>query len=127
MQETLVKYLAGLLDADGCLCFHFSHSTAGHYNISLVLTLVASKSVDREGSFLRSLPELTGLGRHHDHGDHTTWVIGKRNELEQIVPRLCKHMVIKAKHWDWLLRTRRHFRGAKLSFEDVESLKKASK
>ena len=106
MNESLVKYLAGLLDADGSLSFSFKHdqNRVGRYFLGLRLGLTASDAVDHD-RFVESLPQITGLGSMSRCGDKqqfAVWSISKRADLEMLLPRVIKHMVIKAKHWQWL-------------------------
>lgn len=107
MNESLVKYLAGLLDADGSLSFAFKHdqNREGRYFVGLMMKLASSTAVDR-GGFVDSLPSITGMGTFSRSGDEQqfkTWSVAKRADLEMLIPRLVKHMVIKAQHWQWLL------------------------
>jgi hypothetical protein len=135
VNESLVKYLAGLLDADGSLSFTFRRCTKqDRYHLGLSLSLSASDEVDRNG-FVDSLPELTGMGgvsRYGKSNQFKTWKVAKRAHLEMLLPRIIKHMVIKAQHWQWLLVCWRSLRGAPygesgMSLEDMESYKAASK
>lgn len=139
MNESLIKYLSGLLDADGSLSFNFRRDPAGkdHCFMALRLTLVASDEVDHD-RFVESLPALTGMGRTDRYGKNNQfcqWSVHKRADLEMLLPRLIKHMVIKAQHWQWLLDTWRDQRSEKrsndgsrcLSMKDVELLKEAAK
>lgn len=133
MNETLIKYLAGLLDADGSLSFTFKHdqNREGLCFIGLMMQLASSTAVDKLG-FIDSLPTLTGMGTFHLSGDNDqfkSWKVSKRADLEMLLPRLIKHMVIKAKHWNWLLnmwRTIRIDRGT-ISLQEREILTQASK
>lgn len=110
MNESLVKYLAGLLDADGSLSLECHRGYDDRVRISLKLHLTAADSIDSHG-FVATLPELTGLGSVSRYGGrYTQWFVGHRNELEMLIPRLTKHMVIKAQHWQWLLEFWREFR-----------------
>lgn len=131
MNETLVKYLAGLLDADGSLSFEAHRGYDNRVRIGLKLHLVAAHSIDRHG-FVESLPEITGFGGISKNGKYTQWSVGHRRDLEMLVPRLIKHMVIKAQHWQWLLDFwrdwRQQERGQKsMSIEDWYRLAQASK
>lgn len=135
MNESLVKYLAGLLDADGSLSFEAHRGYDDRVRISLKLHLVSSNSIDRHG-FVASLPTLTGFGNvnQYSNGDrvYTQWFVGHRADLEMLLPRLIKHMVVKARHWQWLLDYWREFRsqakGQKsLSEEDYATLSAASR
>jgi hypothetical protein len=107
MNETQVKYLAGLLDADGSLSLTFKRAdnTDGFYYVGLQMKLSSSDAVDRRG-YVASLAESTGFGTNHREGkkDHVAvWAVTKRADLEMLLPRLTKHMVIKARHWQRLL------------------------
>jgi hypothetical protein len=107
MNESLVKYLAGLLDADGSLSFWFTadRNRPGLSYIRLHLNLSSSVAVDKT-DFVDSLPMLTGMGTvvYSGHSrQFKTWEVFKRADLEMLLPRLIKHMVIKARHWNWLL------------------------
>lgn len=131
MNESLVKYLAGLMDADGSLSFAFKcdpNKEDCHY-LSLTLTLASSDAVDRAG-FIESLPALTGFGTVSRYGktkQFKTWAVNKRADVEMLVPRLIKHMVIKAKHWSWLLEQWRESRGIGLPRVKRDELSAASK
>lgn len=136
MNESLVKYLAGLLDADGCLSIDNHDGYDGRVRIGLKLSLVSSDTIDKHG-FVASLPTLTGMGatsqREGINGSkYTTWNVCHRSELEMILPRLIKHMVIKARHWQWLLDFWRDWRSQEkgqksMSQEEWQTLYKAYK
>lgn len=142
MNESLVKYLAGLLDADGALSFVFANKDeAGSYTMGLLIYLCASEGIDKNG-FVKDLPNITGMGNASViHPKDTVicgktakqahninvWQVAKRADLEMLLPRVIKHMVIKAKHWQWLLDVWRKNRGARVSAELKEALVAASK
>jgi hypothetical protein len=113
VNESLVKYLAGLLDADGSLSFESHRGYDDRIRISLKLHLTAAETIDTDG-FVASLPELTGFGsvnRYENGGRfYVQWFVGHRADLEMLVPRLIKHMVIKARHWQWLMDYWRDYR-----------------
>src|SRR5574341_509833 len=127
MNETLIKYLSGLLDADGCLSFQFVNTKQG-IRVYLRLVLVCSEAVDKEGKFIKSLPfgsiVSSQIGNWSLRND---WVITKWNELNMIIPRLLKHMVIKAKHWQWMFDMSFVLRGKTINSSEMEVLKAASK
>ena len=108
MNESLAKYLAGLLDADGSLSFESHRGYDDKVRIGLKLHLVGADSTDHHG-FIKSLPELTGFG-NVSIGKYNQWNVGHRADLEMVLPRIIKHMVIKAQHWQWLLDLWRDYR-----------------
>jgi hypothetical protein len=133
MNETLIKYLAGLLDADGSLSFSFKAdpNRPGVNFVGLNLKLDSSVAVDLR-DFVDSLPALTGMGTYYRSGPKSqfkSWLVSKRAELEMILPRIIKHMVIKGKHWDWLLQMWRDLRADSKTVSDAQrdELKEASK
>lgn len=131
MKETLVKYLAGLMDADGSLSFTFKKydkAEDAHF-LGLTLSLASSNAIDVRG-FIDQLPGETGMGGVYRYGENLqfkAWKITKRADLEMLLPRLIKHMVIKGKHWQWLLATWREQRGAWVPLKLRDELTTASK
>jgi hypothetical protein len=133
LTETLVKYLAGLLDADGSSTFSFRRQRDQHeedlYYLGLTVRLASSTAIDKL-SFVESLPNLTGMGTFSRYGAHKqfkTWAVSKRSDLEMLMPRLLKHMVVKAKHWQWQFELLRECRGKLLTPAQCEEMKEASK
>lgn len=123
MNESLVKYLAGLLDADGSLSFNFKcdYARPDRHFIGLALHLTSSDAIDRHG-FVQSLPSITGFGsvsRYGKQSQFAVWNVSKRSDLEMLLPRIIKHMVIKAQHWQWLLDYWRTHRGLDYSERTV--------
>lgn len=130
MNESFIKYLAGLLDADGCLTLQLRKSTDGARRCYLKLSLYAETTIDRHG-FIDSLPTITGMGviSKRDDGKQlgSTWEVQKIEHLNMILPRLTKHMVIKAKHWKRLHDLFLSLRGTALSERECDALRAASK
>jgi hypothetical protein len=131
LQETLVKYLAGLLDADGSLSFRFNQSQSG-YTVNLILTLTAAESIDKDGKFCKSLPDITSFGtvRHRQREDWAPineWQVQSARDIGMLVPRLLKHMVVKAQHWQNLYVLWQNNRGKTLTETEVEQLKQFSR
>lgn len=131
MNESLVKYLSGLLDADGSLSFKFrvGRNTGDHGYLSLMLSLSASTAVDERG-FVESLPAQTGMGtvsRYGDKSQFTRWDVVRSADIEKLLPRLVKHMLIKGRHWDWMLNEWREKKSARLSPVEFQTIQDASK
>jgi hypothetical protein len=130
MNESLVKYLAGLLDADGSLSFSFrrDEKRPGRYFYGLAMRLTASDAVDRKG-FVASLPQETGFGsvsRYGKQNQFAAWSVSKRADLEMLLPRIIKHMIIKGQHWQWMLDYWRAHRGQDYSERTVSEDERAS-
>ena len=122
--ETEIKYLAGLLDADGSLSFT---NVFGY--VGLVLNLELAESCDRDGVFIRSLGDKAGKvytrKREENWAQTNTWRITRRSDIEQLIPRLVKHMVIKAKHWDTLFAEFQKLKGSVLTEEAFDILRES--
>ena len=129
MTESWFKYMAGLLDADGSLTFQFAKTTTGNYGIYLRMVLVAAESIDREGKFIKSLPYGTVIHTEPkgEWAARNDWVVTKRTDLELLLPRIIKHMVIKGRHWDWMFNVWRQHRGQTVDETYCERLKIACK
>lgn len=124
MNETLIKYLAGLLDADGSMSFNFTHDAKrpGRYFVKIMLKLSGSDAVDPFG-FVENLPGITSMGTSYRSGKNNqfvTWTVNKRSDLEMLLPRLIKHMIIKAKHWQWMFDRWREWRTDNKTCSELE-------
>lgn len=132
MKESDVKYLAGLLDADGSLGFAFV-PVEDKWRVYLRLTLVAAESVDKGGKFLKSLPSDTGMGKLYskDYGNgwarRNDWVVYKWSDLNKLLPRIIKHMVVKGRHWQWMFQQATALRGKQITQEEKNLLESARK
>lgn len=127
--ETEIKYLAGLLDADGSLSFKFVKTSSGKTYLYLILALSASEKIDKHG-YIKSLGDRAGsvckiVYDKETYTDANKWHVQSRSELNQLLPRLLKHMVIKAKHWSFLFECFIKFKGVDVS-DMVEALKEES-
>jgi hypothetical protein len=130
MHESLFKYLAGLSDADGSLSFNFKRdqNRLDRYFYGLSFHLSAADAVDKKG-FVASLPELTGFGsvtRYGANKQFVNWNVAKRSDIEMLLPRLIKHMMLKAKHWQWMLDFWRDHRGQRYSERTVSEEERAT-
>lgn len=123
MTETEVKYLAGLLDADGYIGFAYINK-----KVYLEITLTAADSIDTK-QFVYNLPDTTGYGnscrktKRNGWSQISVWKLSKRKDLEMLVPRLVKHLVIKGKHLQRMFKTWQDFRGRDLTEIEIEQLK----
>lgn len=123
MNETEIKYLAGLIDADGSFGFEFNKS-----KVYLRMYLTAADSIDRSG-YVYNLPETTGFGtscykaRKKGWSKVSVWTVGSRRDVEMLFPRLIKHLVIKGKHCQRMLDMWRKYRGESLSDTEIDQLK----
>ena len=120
--ETDIKYLAGLMDADGCLSFRFTDNYC-----YLELSLAASESIDKHG-YIDSLAEYAGSISIREYPGKNwspshQWRVSKRSDLNMLIPRLTKHMVVKAQHWNNLFNKWNELRATVLSDKEIEDLK----
>jgi hypothetical protein len=125
-KENEIKYLAGLLDADGSLSLTHNNGYLG-----LVLNLELAESCDRDGRFIKSLVAKEGnlytRKREENWVQTNTWRVTKRSVLEMFIPRVVKHMVIKAKHWNYLLSLFREYQGKQITINEFDLLLEQSK
>lgn len=131
--ETQIKYLSGLIDADGSLMFHFRHYKDGVYNVTLKLVLQQSLSIDRNGGFINSLSDYCGFVQEVEvskdnpkWSNANRWTVNNHPDLNMLLPRLTKHMVIKAKHFQRLLDKYNSLHGKSVNEIEMSELKKFS-
>jgi len=123
MTETEVKYLAGLIDADGSIGFAYTSN-----KVYLEVSITAADSIDTKG-FVYNLPQTTGYGssckkaRGNGWSAVAVWKLTKRKDLEMLVPRLVKHLVIKGKHLQRMYDKWKEFRSRPLQDIEIEQLK----
>lgn len=124
--ESEIKYLAGLLDADGSLSFKFCKAGSGKTFLYLILGLSASVKVDKQG-YIQTLGDRVGsvsLVQYdkETYSDAYYWRVQGRSDLNMLLPRLTKHMVIKGAHWNRLFNKCAEYQGICVE-ELVEELK----
>lgn len=130
IKESFIKYYCGVFDADGCCSFNFSKT--GY--IRLFLKIRAVNSIDRNFKMLKYFEkEFCGLGKFNIDGktsiDNLSGTFGftKRSDINMIVPRMLKHLVIKGKHCKRMFLIWRSLRGKQLTDVQIDRLKKFSK
>lgn len=131
--ETDIKYLAGLIDADGSLMFHFTKYNETSYNVCLKLIIQQSLSIDHNGKFINWLKEHCGFIQHvlledknPNWSDANRWTVNNTQDLNMLIPRLAKHMVIKAKHFISLLEKYNSIKGKSVTEDQMKELKEFS-
>lgn len=127
IKESEIKYLAGLLDADGSLSIKFTTNRQGHIYYHLLLELSAAVGYDRNG-YLKELATRIGSVRiktydSPNHQDAYCFRVQSRRDLNMLMPRLVKHMVIKGAHWKRLYDKYVELQGVRLDNSQVEELK----
>lgn len=137
LNETEIKYLAGLMDADGSLFFQFV-PYKDVYNVRLILNLQLSDSSDKDGRYIRQLADKLGVKAQVIDltSQNPNWSCAYRlrmtNQatLNMLLPRLIKHMVIKAKHWETLRRIHKNLINKSVSYENkvvIENVQRESR
>lgn len=123
--ESEIKYLAGLLDADGSLSFQFVDN-----RVYLNLVLAASESIDKN-KYIDTLAERAGSLTIRTWEDKNwspshQWRVYSKAELNMLLPRIIKHMVIKGTHWNNLFTKWKEYQTKVLSKEEISYLKQFS-
>ena len=131
--EQLNKYLAGLLDADGCLGLTFNTYKDVH-KVNLTFMLLQSLSNDPDGTLIKAIRDFYNLGSitYRDlKGDNTfssvvVWTIGSKDFLK-LFSLISKHLRIKGTHWDNLVWLYKELNKVPLSDTNIQELKEYSK
>lgn len=129
--EQLNKYLAGLLDADGCIGLSFK-KYKDYYTTSLVFNLQQSFSVDPDGSLIKALRDFYDMGRviyrdlSGEYSSVVVWQMGTQDSTKMF-NLVKKHLRIKGTHWENLVWLQDELKGFHLSEENIVELKEFSK
>lgn len=119
INESEIKYLAGLIDSDGYISYNYVKN-----KVYMVVGIVQSVGFDRH-NYLESLAER--FGRIHYRkttgDDQKSWIIGDNKSLNMLVPRLVKHMIIKAKHLNDMFDTYNNLKGRALEDVEIDNLR----
>lgn len=114
MQESEIKYLAGLYDADGSASFIVNSNG----RVYLKLQVAASDAVSPDHKILHWLSDTFG-GNVYTHAVLANsvvkvWILQKRADLEKLVPRLVKHLVIKGSSLAYMWKVFKVYGGKRL-------------
>lgn len=130
VKESLKKYLAGFVDADGTLAFHFNKTESGYFSVGLQFVIVQAESNDPDFKLLKMLHAKFGVGnlngpyqRTKQQSPQMLWGVRDKNELEKFLPHIIKYMVIKGKHFQRMLEKRRELTGKQLTESQIKELK----
>lgn len=134
MKESFVKYLAGVIDADGCLSFTFNPTVSGKFTVGLSLSIQQSIAIDRNWKMLKTIHKETNVGNFMElrrpsdpeRNPMAQWLVRKRSSFETLLPRIIKHSVIKAKHFQHLLDCFRQLKGKQINSYRMKRLKRFS-
>lgn len=125
MNETDIKYLAGLLDADGSFFFNFSDN-----RIYLTIALDLSTGIDKDCSYTEWLSQKLNVKYYKTKRELNAKdvfslkiIISKRATIEMLVPRILKYLVIKGKHLNNLFQKWKECSGKKFSSDEIIELK----
>lgn len=125
MNETDIKYLAGLLDADGSFFYNYTANRA-YLTIALDLTTGIDKDMKFTNWLCQKLdvrPNVHKRALNAVGVDSIKIVISKRATIEMLVPRLLKYLVIKGSHLNRLYGKWAEVRGRQLSDDEIRGLK----
>lgn len=127
--ETLNKYVAGFVDADGTIAFHFNKTVDGFFRIGLQFGITQIDNRGRGFKLLQDLRDAYDVGSITDVKDKNQkyWKVAGKNDLEKFLPHIIKHMVIKGKHFQRMLEKRRELSGVDLTQDQVDELRRFAK
>lgn len=127
--ETLNKYVAGFVDADGTVAFYFNKTVDGFFRIGLQFGITQIDNRGRGFKLLQDLRDAYDVGSITDVKDKNQkyWKVAGKNDLEKFLPHIIKHMVIKGKHFQRMLEKRRELSGVDLTQDQVDELRRFAK
>ena len=128
------KYLAGLFDADGSICFSFFKLANGNFKMRLKWSLMTTENIDRDFKTITLLHDTFPFGslcfpksRNPAWANVALWQIQNGTELEKFIPHIAKYAFIKGGHLMRMLEKRREIGEMELSEITVKELKSWAK
>ncbi len=97
-KETEIKYLAGILDADGCIGLAFKEEGSGQYRVHPTIQLAQGPAGHE---LIRWLAEMTGVKPRVREDALFWWLQGRK--ASALADRVIKFMVVKGKALRWVL------------------------
>ena len=97
-KETEIKYLAGILDADGCIGLAFKDEGNGQYRVHPTIQLAQGPAGH---GLIRWLAGMTGVKPRRRDDALYWWLQGRK--ASAIADRVIKFMVVKGKLLRWVL------------------------
>lgn len=124
--EQLNKYVAGYLDADGCISLTFS-KYKDYFTLGLTFNFTQSFSNDPDGSLLKAIRDFYNLGTisHRNlegYSSISIWNMSTKDILK-LYGLLSKHLRIKGTHWDNLIWLYNELKLFHLTSDNIEELK----
>jgi hypothetical protein len=92
IKESHAKYLAGLLDADGWFGFSWKTPEKAYRRMTLR---------QNDERILKWIEKNIGIGWF----TKDSWTVSSNSDLNLLMPHILKHMVIKARLWEWVYTT----------------------
>lgn len=121
--EQLNKYVAGLIDSDGCLSYRINND-----EFSLQLQLSQSAVNDPDFEFMRALQDFYDIGGLYYElpekwSSCCRWKIYGSKDVNKFLNIIKKHLYTKGKQFDNMLWLQDELEGMKLSDVQIEDLK----
>lgn len=122
-----IKYLAGLIDADGN--FNINRTDDGY--IRFTVSVASSDNTDKDFNMLTYVKNTFQIGSTrvftNAWGLVMEWKVSSLGEQEQLLPILIKHLVIKGTYANYCLNIRRKYKGKQCPLEEWNEIQKELK
>lgn len=130
--EQLNKYVAGLIDSDGCISISFKAHSNRQYGVYLNVSVDQSASNDIDFQLLRSLQSFYKLGTIYYYqrdseivkSHSAKWLMSTKDSLK-LFNLLGKHLRVKGTHFENLVWLVTELKG--VSIQDTDGLREFSK
>lgn len=124
--ETLNKYIAGLVDGDGCITTNYQETRNGTYKARLHFSIVFEK-VHNVRKHIEEIMDYFGCGSIYDRSDKNVLIyqIPSADKAISAIEKIKKHLVIKGQHAERMIKLYKETRGYgnTLSKEEAEDKK----
>lgn len=96
--ETFNKYIAGLVDGDGCITTNYFQTRNGTYKARFRFNIVFDKNIHKVRTHIEEIMDYFGCGQIYEQDSVFIYEISDANKAISCVNRFKKHLVIKGTH-----------------------------
>lgn len=132
--EGFYKWLAGIIDSDGCISLWPElNKKYGYYLLRMTIRIGSASVYDKDHKMLRYIQDTTQAGNIYEdkrvvNGSvYKSWNVLKTSDVNRLMPRLIKHLVIKGSYANFIYQTFLNNFGKHLSQEEIENLQREAR
>jgi hypothetical protein len=120
--ETFNKYIAGLVDGNGCITVNFYKTRNGTYKARFIFSISTNLSYKKGRQTLEEIMDYFNCGSIYENEKRNVveYIVPDSNKAISCVERIKKHLVIKGQHADRMIQLYKEKRGYGETYTEEE-------